>query len=232
MSLVGPGPPLSDADLKYQARPSRRIRPHTRSDRANLLDRTLGSMVCRVYEEDDPTDMAERMLEHEPLHLAVVRPTPMRPGEKGPADFDLVGRLIIAVKARRPYDSTRRGFHRKQGSAGIQRLLEEGLEARRLAAGLVRVLRPDQGVGSNREELIVIGWGQGAKGHERPFQRRLKIKGHGRLESPWWYAGGEAHVYDACPVPLAMPTCVMRDAPPILGYGRRPRSSPGHPCHA
>ena len=161
-----------------------RIHPSSRSDRANLLDRSLGSVVRWVYEEDYPTDIAERMVEHESLHLAVVPPTPMRPGEKGPTDFDLIGRLIIAVKARRSYHLTGRGFDRKQSAAGVQRLLEEGLEARWLGTALVRMLLPDQGIGSNREEPIVVRWGQGAKGHQRPLQGRLEMKGHSRLESP------------------------------------------------
>jgi hypothetical protein len=143
-------------------------------------------MVRWVYEEDYPADIAERMLEHEPLHLAIVLPTPMRPSEKGPADLDLIGRLIIGAKARRSYHLTGRGFHRKQRSPGVQRLPEEGVEASGLGATLVRMLLPDQWVGSNREELIVIGWGQRAKGHQRTFQNRLRIKGHSRLELPWW----------------------------------------------
>ncbi len=191
-SLVGPGAPLPCVDPKHPARPSRRIRPHARSNRADLLDRSLGSKVRRVDEEDHPTDVAERVLEHEAFHLPVIRPTPVRPGQKGPADFDLIGHLIIAVKARRSYHLTGRGFHRKQGSPGVQRLLEEALEARWLTTGLVRVLPPDQGVGSNREERTVVGWRQGAKGHERPFQGRLKIKGHNRNPRrlrPRWSGG-------------------------------------------
>jgi hypothetical protein len=143
--------------------------PHSRSDRAELLDCSLGSIVGGIYEKDDSTHIAECVLEHESLHLAIVRPTPMRSGEKGPADFDLVGRLIIAVKARRSYHPPRRGFRCKQSSPRVQGLLEEGVEASGLGTSLVGVLLPDQWVGSNREELIVVGWGQRAKGHQRPF---------------------------------------------------------------
>jgi hypothetical protein len=39
------------------------------------------------------------------------------------------------------------------------------------------MLLPDEGIRGNGEKLIVVGWGQGAKGHERPFQGRLKIEG-------------------------------------------------------
>src|SRR5580765_8870974 len=106
-------------------------------------------MVRRVDEKNHATDIAKRMVEHEPLHLAVVLATPMRPGEKGPADFDLIGRLVIAVKARRSDRPTGSCFHRKEGSPGVQRLLKEAFEASRLGTGLVRVLLPDAGARSN-----------------------------------------------------------------------------------
>jgi hypothetical protein len=141
----------------------------------------LRAIVPGIYEKDDSIDITECVLEHQPLHLAIVMPTPMRPGEKGPADFDLAGRLIIAVKARRSDDPSGRGFRREQSSPRVQRLLEEGVEAIGIGPSLVRVLLPDRWVGGNREELIVVGWRQRAEGHERTFKNWLTIKGHGRL---------------------------------------------------
>jgi hypothetical protein len=40
------------------------------------------------------------------------------------------------------------------------------------------MLLPDQWVGRNREELIVIGGTKRAKGDQQSFQDRLTIKGH------------------------------------------------------
>jgi hypothetical protein len=139
-SLLGPNAPLSRRDLKNVTRPSRPICPHSRSDRAQLLDCSLGSMVGGIYEKDDSTHIAERVLEHESLHLAIVRPTPMRSGEKGPTDFDLVRRLMVAVKTRRSDYPPGRGFRCKQSSPRVQRLLEKGVEASRLGTSLVGVL--------------------------------------------------------------------------------------------
>jgi hypothetical protein len=75
----------------------------------------------------------------------------MRTGEEGPADLDLIGRLVVAVKPRRPDHPSGAGLQRQQRSPGIQRVLKEGFETGRLRAALVGVLLPDQGVGRDRE---------------------------------------------------------------------------------
>src|SRR5262249_39420996 len=48
----------------------------------------LRSDVLRADDENDAVDEPERVVEHEPLHLAVVAAAPVRPREERPADLD------------------------------------------------------------------------------------------------------------------------------------------------
>jgi hypothetical protein len=49
-------------------------------------------------EDDHSVYEPERMVEHQALHLTVVHPAPVRPGEEGPADFDLALLLVVSVE--------------------------------------------------------------------------------------------------------------------------------------
>src|ERR1041385_3084829 len=68
--------------------------------RADLLDRAARAAVVRADHENHPVDRLERVREHEPLHLAVVRAAPAAAGQEAPTDLDhaLVG--VESVIAR------------------------------------------------------------------------------------------------------------------------------------
>src|SRR5215213_9150936 len=99
-----PSPPLG-RDLVDHAFPPRRVAPRPPAHGANPFHRPLRANVVRADHEDDALHEAEGVLQHEPLHLAVVAPAPVRSGEEGPADLDLALLCVESVIARRADDA-------------------------------------------------------------------------------------------------------------------------------
>ena len=77
-----------------------------------LRERTLST----PDDKNHGIDELKRVLQHQPLHLAVVHPAPVGPREKRPADLQLVAVVIVAergfgpVVAGRPDDLPRRAI--------------------------------------------------------------------------------------------------------------------------
>src|SRR5438105_4934619 len=95
---------------------------------ADLLHGPPRPAVVRANQEDHALDEPERMLKHEPLHLAVVATAPVGPGQERPADLDFAALGVVTVEPRRPDDSAIPRVCGEQRAAGRQGVAEEGPE--------------------------------------------------------------------------------------------------------
>ena len=119
------------------------------------------------------------MLQHQPLHLAVVDAAPVEPGEERPPNLDLGLRLIVAVKPRRSDDQAVGAIDDDERAAAGERLVEEGAEDLELVAVAGRVLFPDQRIGGDRVERLPVVGPQRAQLEALALQDRLRVEGHG-----------------------------------------------------
>ena len=146
-----------------------------------LASGPLRAEVARPDHEDHRVDEAERVLEHQPLQLAVVDAAPVEAGQERPADLDLGLRLIVAVEARRSDDQAVGAIDDDQRAAGGQRLVEERAEDLDLVAVAGRVLLPDQRVGGDGVERLPVVGAERAQLQALALQHRLGVEGHALL---------------------------------------------------
>src|SRR5262245_15940456 len=125
-------------------------------DAADLYDGPPRSHVLRADDENDAVHEPERMVEHEPLHLAVVPATPVRPRQERPADFDLAARLVVVGVARRPDDSSVAPVDCDQRPSRFECASEELPEDEFLVALVVRMLLPDQRIRSDGIQRVPV----------------------------------------------------------------------------
>lgn len=118
------------------------------------------------------------MIEHEPLHLAVVLPSPVRAGQKRPADLDLGALLAVGVKARRTDDSPVEEIQRDESTAGLQRCREEPTKDLLPVTIGFRVLLPEERIGRNGEEVSPVLGAKRAKLEKATPERGLKREAH------------------------------------------------------
>ena len=76
-----------------------RIGDRARVYAPNLLHGSLGTAIVWTDDEDNAFYQLESMLNHKPLHLAVVSPTPVGSGQERPADLNDATLRIVAVIA-------------------------------------------------------------------------------------------------------------------------------------
>src|ERR1041385_5624306 len=95
---------------------------------ADLLDRAAGAAVLRADDEEDAIDPGKGVEEHEALHLAVVGPAPVRPGEERPPDLDLPLRGIVAKVARGADYRAALPLDRDQSTSRRERAVEEAAD--------------------------------------------------------------------------------------------------------
>src|ERR1043166_1602835 len=74
--------------LRHDALPAFGVELRPRVHGADFLDRSARAAVVRADHEDHSVDRLERVREHEPLHLAVVRAAPAAAGQETPTDLD------------------------------------------------------------------------------------------------------------------------------------------------
>src|SRR5207247_4311298 len=67
---------------------------------SDLLQRALRPAVVLAHDEHDAVHEAQRVVQHQPLHLAVVRAAPIRTLEEGPANLHLALRRFESAVAR------------------------------------------------------------------------------------------------------------------------------------
>ena len=102
----------------------RRSRPHA----TNLFHGPLGTAILRTDDENYALHRPERMLHHEPLHLAIVSPPPVGAGKEGPADLNDAALRVLTVKALRSDDVAVRPIKCHQCATGCEGLPEESSE--------------------------------------------------------------------------------------------------------
>src|ERR1051326_8404429 len=73
--------------LIHDALPAFGVELRPRVHGADFLDRSARAAIVRADHEDLPVDRLERVREHEPLHLAVVRAAPAAAGQETPTDL-------------------------------------------------------------------------------------------------------------------------------------------------
>jgi hypothetical protein len=103
------------------------------------------------------------VVDHQPLHLAVVAAAPVRAGEERPAYLDLISRQVVAEEPRRADDFAIARVIGDQCAAGVEGILEELAEPVGLGALLGGVLLPDAWVGGDGPERVEVGWPEGAE---------------------------------------------------------------------
>src|SRR5512135_792239 len=92
-----PGP-VGCGELEHVALAASCVPAGPGPDPAKLPYRPLRAMVRRVDDKDDPAHEAEGVVQHEPLHGAVVPPAPMGARQERPAYFDLILARIVPVE--------------------------------------------------------------------------------------------------------------------------------------
>jgi hypothetical protein len=109
-----------------------------------------------AYEKDNAIDKLESMLQHETLHLTVVDATPVGSGQEGPANLDLASLLVVTMEARRSNHVSSVGVDCDQSTTGRQGLTKVCAEGPFFMSILVRMLLPNEPIGSDCVEVIVI----------------------------------------------------------------------------
>src|SRR3569623_1889696 len=127
-----------------------------RQSSTNLLDGLARADVGVADQEDDSVDALEPMVEHQPLHLAIIAPAPILAREEGPADLYLARLGTLEIVTRTPAHRARRAVYRDQHSARGETVGEEFTEHRLLPAVVRGVHFPDQRVARDREQSIEI----------------------------------------------------------------------------
>ncbi len=143
---------------------------------ADLFHRSLRAKVLRSDEKHNAADESEGVLQHQPLHFAVVATAPVGSGQERPADLHFVSLSVVPVKSRGTDHPLRDRITGDQCAAGRQCLVKEHPEACDLVAGFVRMLLPDQRVGSDRVQIIVVLRTKRPELDEISLQNRLPIE--------------------------------------------------------
>ena len=118
------------------------------------------------------------MLEHQPLHLAVVATAPIGARQERPADLDFAPLPIVTVEPRRPDDPALLCLAGHQCTPRSQRLAEEDPELIFFVAVVIGMLLPDERVSSDREKLVEIGGSKRPQFKELTCQHWLQIEVH------------------------------------------------------
>jgi hypothetical protein len=163
-------------DLEHVAVTPARVDPRSGAHASDRFDGTLRSNISNTDNEDDPVDELEGMLKHEPLHLAVVSATPMRPREKRPTDLHFAPAFVEGVEPRRTDDAARGSVDGNQSAPRVHRLLKETAEPLGLAAVFHRVLLPDERIRGHSKERVEIVRSKRSQFDEFTFQSGLKIE--------------------------------------------------------
>ena len=185
MRTTGRPPPIifsgllsesTGGDLIHVAFPAAGARPGAGEHPADLFHRPLRAKVLRSDEKHDAADESEGVLQHQPLHFAVVATAPVGSGQERPADLHFVSLSVVPVKSRGADHPLRDRINGDQCSAGRQCLVKEHPEACDLVAGFVRMLLPDQRVGSDRVQVIMVLRTKRPELDEISLQNRLPIE--------------------------------------------------------
>ena len=115
------------------------------------------------------------MTQHERFHLPVVLSAPVRPAQERPPDFDFTSGFVISMKPRRADHSLLERVERNQRAAGFQPLAKEHFESIRLIP-FVRMLLPNQRVGRDGVQVVVVSHAHWPQFDEVAFQRGLEIE--------------------------------------------------------
>ncbi len=116
------------------------------------------------------------MLQHEPLHLAVVATAPVVAGQEGPTDLNDAALRVIAVVAGRSDDVAGGSIERDERATGREGLLEERSEWGLLIAISVWMLFPDERIRRDSEQRLEVVGTQGPQLEELSEEHGLSIE--------------------------------------------------------